>query len=131
MLIGTALLSTIDALIKHNLFNNNETPIRNINLILSLYLIFASDWKDMCKYNELGWTIEVIRRAEKYNIPLTGLPETVNKVKDFKKDPNMAAHFDNNEDKSPSAIAGRMTNVVQAYMIKPLVGVITAESLKN
>ena len=54
MLFGTALLTTIDILIKESLFKSGNSDIRNIALIFGHFLNFVHDTKGMCKANEDG-----------------------------------------------------------------------------
>ncbi|KAL8656957.1 MAG: hypothetical protein Q9226_002405 [Calogaya cf. arnoldii] len=73
MLIGTALLSSIDVLKSHKLFHSDSnTEVRNIGLILCHYLQFAYDQREIPRLNEAGWTKLVIQRAEEHGIAIEG-----------------------------------------------------------
>ena len=71
MLIGTALLTTIDVLIEKGLFANNS-KIRNIGLILSMFLQFAADESDT-SCNEDGWKAVVVEKADAHGVTIQGL----------------------------------------------------------
>ena len=71
MLIGTALLTTIDVLIEKGLFANNS-KIRNIGLILSMFLQFAVDESDT-SCNEDGWKAVVVEKADAHGVTIQGL----------------------------------------------------------
>ena len=72
MLIGTALLTTIDLLNSQGLFTKNSSKIRNLGLILSMFLEFAKDaGEHIC--NEDGWTYELVKEADAHNVTIQGL----------------------------------------------------------
>lgn len=76
MLIGTALLTTIDVLISQGLFTNNSSKIRNIGLILSLFLEFAEDEGEIPSCNEDGWNAVVVEKADAHGVTIEGLVES-------------------------------------------------------
>ena len=73
MLIGTALLTTIDVLIQKRLFTNNSSKIRNIGLILSMFLQFAADESGIAEGNEDGWKTVVVEKADAHGVTIQGL----------------------------------------------------------
>ena len=73
MLIGTALLTTIDVLIQKGLFTNNSSKIRNIGLILSMFLQFSADESEMPECNEDGWNTIVVEKADEHGVTIQGL----------------------------------------------------------
>lgn len=85
MLIGTALLTTIDVLIQKGLFTNNGSKIRNIGLILSMFLQFAADESGMPECNEDGWNAVVVEKADAHGVTiqgLVGIDELVQAIRD-------------------------------------------------
>lgn len=72
MLIGTALLTTIDVLIQKDLFKNSS-KIRNIGLILSMFLQFSADETEIAEYNEDFWTTKVVEKADEHGVTIQGL----------------------------------------------------------
>lgn len=130
MLFGTALLTTIDILIKNSLFKSENSPIRDIALILGHFLDFVHNTKHICKANEDGWKEMVLERADQHGIK----PHTTS-IDHF----NSAIRGDgedatSDEDGTPRPeIATRregLKNAAKSYESKPWVGLITAESLK-
>ena len=84
MLIGTALLTTIDVLIEKGLFTNSS-KIRNIGLILSMFLQFAADESEIADYNEDGWNTVVVEKADEHGVTiqgLVGIDELVQAIRD-------------------------------------------------
>lgn len=84
MIIGTALLTTIDVLIAHGLFTNTSSKIRNLGLILSLFLQFAQD--EEVQLNEDGWDYVVVKKADTHEVTIKGLEnshELVESVRDI------------------------------------------------
>ena len=73
MLIGTALLTTIDFLDHYAYFTNTSSKIRNLGLILSLFLQFAEDEGEMCSCNEDGWKAVVVEMADECGVTIQGL----------------------------------------------------------
>lgn len=87
MLIGTALLTTIDVLIEKGLFTNSS-KIRNIGLILSMFLQFAADESDTSS-NEDGWKAVVVEKADAHGVTiqgLVGIDELVQDIRDNAED---------------------------------------------
>ena len=85
MLIGTALLTTIDLLISQGLFTNTGSKIRNLGLILSMFFEFAEDAGEH-ECNEDGWNYEIVKKADAHDITIEGLVssyELVERVRDI------------------------------------------------
>ena len=85
MLIGTALLTTIDVLIQKGLFANNSSKIRNIGLILSMFLQFSADESETAERNEDGWNTVVVEKADAHGVTiqgLVGIDELVQAIRD-------------------------------------------------
>ena len=85
MLIGTALLTTIDLLISQGLFTNTGSKIRNLGLILSMFLEFAADAGEH-ECNEDGWDYEIVKKADAHDVTIGGLVsshELVERVRDI------------------------------------------------
>lgn len=75
-LIGTMVLTVIDALISQELFTTEGTPIiRNLSLIMALLLKFgnAVDNDEYCPSNEAGWTYLALCLAEKHEVKIKEL----------------------------------------------------------
>ena len=87
MLFGIALLTTIDALLQQNLFQDNEPKVPNLGLVLALFM--QSTWNspsssmnssyskyaynspfndDICMKNENGWAAEVVDLADQHGV---------------------------------------------------------------
>lgn len=92
MLFGIALLTTIDALLRQNVFQDNEPKVPNIGLVLALFI--QSTWNspsstmssfyskdpynspfnnDICVNNENGWAAEVVSLADQHGIRIQGV----------------------------------------------------------
>lgn len=84
MLIGTALLTTIDVLISQGLFTNTSPKIRNLGLILSLFLQFAEDEGEMGSCNEDGWKAVVVEKADACGVTIQGLVDIDELVQDIR-----------------------------------------------
>ncbi|KAK0509296.1 hypothetical protein JMJ35_008667 [Cladonia borealis] len=98
MLIGTALLTTIDVLISHGLFTNTSPKIRNLGLILSLFLQFAGDVETEC--NEHGWKHVIWQKADAHDVTIEGLvrsQELVQSIRDIDYASNISEEEDLNE----------------------------------
>ncbi|KAL9638224.1 MAG: hypothetical protein Q9164_001701 [Protoblastenia rupestris] len=65
MLVGTALLTTLDLLIKRDI-------IRNIGFIFGRLLNFVSDMEETCGLEEDARTIPVIQKVDKHKIEIKG-----------------------------------------------------------
>lgn len=138
MLFGTALLTTIDILIKRSLFKSEGSDVRNLALILGHFLNFVHDMKEMCKANEDGWKKIVLERADEHGIEpyMISIDHAISEIRDGDiRDSNDDANSDiSNEDGTPRpTIATKkecIENAAKSYESKPWVGLITLESLK-
>ncbi len=72
MLIGTAILTTIDHLVATGIFSN-DSEIRNIGFILGLLLQFVVEFRETCETNEDGWRLPVVKKADKSGLTVRGL----------------------------------------------------------
>ena len=130
MLFGTALLTTIDILIKDNLFKAEDSPIRDIALILGHFLEFAHDMKEICEAKEDEWTEKVLERADQHGIK----PYIINNDHVISEMRNGKEDTASDEDGTPKPeIASRregLENATKSNESKPWVGWITVESLK-
>lgn len=130
MLFGTALLTTIDILIKNSLFKSENSDIRNIALILGHFLNFVHDMKEMCVANEDGWKATVLERADEHEIKpyMISINHIISEIREGKDDAT------SDEDGTPRPEIGTrregLENAAKSYESKPWVGVITLESLK-
>lgn len=88
-LIGTALLTTLEVLIEHNLFTppSSTNPIRNIGFVLAQFL--KSDTakldSELCRGNETGWLIEVVKMADEHKVEIKGvfgIEERLRRIRD-------------------------------------------------
>lgn len=68
---GTALLSTIDILLEQDLFKK-DSSIRNLGLILSLFIKFTGCIGDLCQDGEDDWKKDVFKIARRHGIELKG-----------------------------------------------------------
>ena len=84
MLIGTALLTTIDVLIAQGLFTNTSSKIRNLGLVLSLFLQFVEDEGETASCNEDGWKAVVVERADACGVIIQGLVDIDELVQDIR-----------------------------------------------
>lgn len=132
MLFGTALLTTIDILIKESLFKSENSDIRNLALILGHFLNFVHDTKEMCKANEDGWKKIVLERADEHGIEpyMISIDHIISEIRDSNDDANSD---DSNEDGTPRPKIGTKKesteNAAKSYESKPWVGLVTLESL--
>lgn len=128
MLFGTALLTTIDILIKEDLFKSKNSEIRNIALIMGHFLNFACDMKEMCSGNEDGWKRTVLERADKHEITphMIGIKRVISEIR--KSEGNKVSD-DESGSRTKSRRDGR-ANAAKSYESKPWAGVITLESLE-
>lgn len=127
MLTGTALLTTIDLLIKKGWFTNNSSEIRNIGLVLSQFLRFVEDEKDCCQRNEDGWKAVVVNKADTHGVIIQGLAGTEKLVEAIR-----AVPFDNSSD--PVNTKGwehEFENMMMSYKNRELWGVMTVEKLNS
>ena len=93
MLFGIALLTAIDALLQQNLFNDNESRVPNLGLVIALFIQTtwdpppstpkSADGKDerkqpfnnkICLNNENGWAAEVVGLAQQHGVRIEGVP---------------------------------------------------------
>ena len=74
MLIGTALLETLEILSKANLFKDDRSNICNAGLIVAHLLTFAHGMNPHCRLNENGWKSKVLQKADECNITIEGIP---------------------------------------------------------
>lgn len=72
MLIGTAILTTIDHLIAAELFRP-DSAIRNLGFIIGLFLEFVVAYEETCESNEDGWRFVVVRKLDEFGIKIRGL----------------------------------------------------------
>ena len=130
MLFGTALLTTIDILVKENLFKSQNTDIRNVALILGHFLNFAHDMEETCRANEDGWKTNVLDLADAHDIKplMIGIERVISEIRTSKADAT------SDEDESPKSKTELrrqgLQNAAKSYESRHLVGVITLESLK-
>ncbi|KAL8986810.1 MAG: hypothetical protein Q9169_008754, partial [Polycauliona sp. 2 TL-2023] len=97
MLIGTALLSTVDLLISVNLFHPSSS-LRNIGSIIALLLEFAVSYEETCDNNEDGWRLVVVRKMDLYGIKVHGLKQGGGYMNDLR-------HLAEEEDEEEAAAA--------------------------
>lgn len=78
MLIGTAVLETLMALVLEGILSRSSSPsgIRNIGLIVTHLLTFAHSMTPRCRLNENGWMSKVLKMADEYDIDIDGQPGT-------------------------------------------------------
>ncbi|KAL9130195.1 MAG: hypothetical protein Q9175_007084 [Cornicularia normoerica] len=130
MLFGTALLTTIDILIKNSLFRSGNSDVRNVALIVGHFLNFVHDMKEMCTANEDGWKKILLERADEHEIKPHMI--SINHViSDISKSNNDATP-DEAETARPKYGTRRkgLENAAKSYESKPWVGIITLESLE-
>ena len=130
MLFGTALLTTIDILIKENLFKSQDSDIRNVALVLGHFLNFAHDMKETCRANEDGWKTKVLDRADANDIKplMINIEHVISEIRTSKAD----ATSDEDESAKPKTGTRRegLKDAAKSYESRILVGFITLESLK-
>ena len=80
MLIGTAILTTLDVLAASNLFNP-DSPIRNIGFITGLLLEFALAFEETCEGDEDGWRFVVLRMLDRKGIEVRGTDRVLSIIK--------------------------------------------------
>ncbi len=86
MLIGTALLTTIDFLIAQGLFTSTSSKIRNLGLVLSLFLQFPEDEGETPSCNEDGWNVVVVEKADAHGVTIQGLVESYELAQSIRDD---------------------------------------------
>ncbi len=78
MLIGTAVLTTLDILRSHKMLRPSpDTPIKNIPLVLSLFILFVGEWKRIGGGEDHGlgetiWLRRVVQMADEHLITIGG-----------------------------------------------------------
>ncbi|KAI4256995.1 MAG: hypothetical protein L6R42_005907 [Xanthoria sp. 1 TBL-2021] len=72
MLIGTAILTTIDHLVDAELFGPNSA-IRNVGFIIGLFFEFVVAYEETCESIEDGWRFVVVRKLDEFDIKIRGL----------------------------------------------------------
>ena len=127
MLFGTALLTTIDILVKESLFKSENSDIRNLALILGHFLNFVHDMKEMCKAIEDGWKKIVLERADEHGVE----PYMISEIRESDDDTN-SDHSDIDGTPRPKIGTKKesIENAAKSYESKPWVGLVTLESLK-
>lgn len=89
-MFGTAILTTIDILIEHNLSSDSSSEVRNVGLVLSQLLRFASDMEDLCgRENDHGWKQVLVRLADKHGVEIKGrkdIDEVVQNIREEDED---------------------------------------------
>ena len=130
MLFGTALLTTIDILVKENLFKPQGSDIRNVALVLGHFLNFA-DMEHFCRANEDGWKTKVLELADAHDIKplMIRIERVISKIRTSKADTT------SDKDKSAKPKTGTrregLQNAAKSYESRPSVGFLTVESLKG
>ena len=130
MLFGTALLTTIDILIKERLFKSQASDIRNVALILGHFLNFAHDMEETCMANEDGWKTKVLDLAEAHDIKplMIDIERVISEIRESRAD---ATSDEDESTKSKTEIRREgLKNAAKSYESRHLVGFITAESLE-
>ena len=130
MLFGTALLTTIDILIKERLFKSQDSDIRNVALVLGHFLNFAHDMEETCRANEDGWKTKVLDLADAHDIKplMIGIERVISEIRTNKAD---ATSDEDESTKSKLEIRREgLKNAAKSYESRHLVGFITVESLK-
>ncbi|KAL8650805.1 MAG: hypothetical protein Q9226_004984 [Calogaya cf. arnoldii] len=122
MLIGTSLLTVIELLKDHNLFKSQGSAIRNLGLIVALFIEFAHTLREQCRLNEDGWVIPVMKAAESCSIGIKG-PEnikvTLETIKQsISKDDNTVQE-NGKPPKSRADINKAKKNMTKSYAPKP------------
>ena len=130
MLFGTALLTTIDILVKENLFNSQGSDIRNVALVLGHFLNFAHDVEETCRANEDGWKTKVLDLADAHDIKplMISIERVISEIRTSKGNATPDEH-DSAKRKTQIRREG-LQNAAKSYESRHLVGFITVESLK-
>ncbi|KAL8662117.1 MAG: hypothetical protein Q9202_005009 [Teloschistes flavicans] len=71
MLIGTCILTTIDHLVKANMFTA-DSEIQNIGFVIRLLLGAVVDFGVTCRANEDGWRFVVKKKTKDHGIAIRG-----------------------------------------------------------
>ena len=139
MLIGTALLTTLESLSARTGFKDLG-DIRNAGLILAHFLVFAQSMNSSCRLNENGWKHRVLEKADELNIIVGGVPRIEEVLAEIRNvGDNGELKDTSEEDLSGKASSEEWTtdsdsegfdNCLLSYKSKPWVGVLTLESLK-
>lgn len=128
MLFGTALLTTIDILVKEGFFKSKNSEIRNVALIIGHFLNFVHDMKDMCPANEDGWKRTVLERADEHGIKPHMI--SINHVIDEIRKSEDRTVSDDESGRRTKLRRDGLKSAAQSYESKPWVGVITLGSLE-
>lgn len=83
-MVAVALLSTLDLLISHSLFGEDNGIIRNVSLVLSHFIDFAHSEGETCEMGESNWKFEILKMAGKYGVKITGkegIEESVGEIR--------------------------------------------------
>ena len=122
MLIGTAILTSIDHLIDGKFFND-DSEIRNLGFIIALLLQFVVEFEETCTTNEDGWRFSVLKRADQYNVTIRG---SYNKNSDaimdsIRNDMDDNEHEEEGENSQDDDGADERPNYIRAYDAAPYV----------
>ena len=155
MLIGTALLTTLESLSARTDFKD-LCDIRNAGLILAHLLVFAQSMNSSCRLNENGWKHRVLEKADELNIIVGGVPGIEEVLAEIRNvgdngeledttseedssagdsnagDPNAGDPNEESsgEEWSTDSDFDDFDNCLLCYKPKPWVAVLTLESLK-
>jgi len=128
MLIGTALLATIDALIKKDLFKNGNSEIRNIGLVLSHFLRFVAETSETCRLNEDGWKAEVVKKADEHGVTIQGLSGVDELIESIYEGVNDSESEESGQ-RTASQVVDELMNMTTCYKSEPMCGTVTVEML--
>lgn len=116
MLIGTAILTTIDYLVDAS----PDGDIRNFGFILGLLLEFVMEFEETCAANEIGWQYVALKKADQHAIIIRGYDRLDMIVPKIRMELDTAdiegEEFSEDED---AAEAGDRPNFLRAYKSAP------------
>lgn len=125
MLIGTALLTTLENI------SMETMSVRNAGPILCHLLSFAQSMKSSCRLNEDGWKSIVLEKADKFDIIIEGIPgieKTLAEIRETELSKDLDE--EGNELSTNKSRLDDFTKCMLCYKNRPYVGVLTLESLK-
>lgn len=116
MLIGTAILTTIDYLVDAR----PDGDIRNFGFILGLFLEFVVHFEEACEANENGWRFVALKKADRHAVVIRGYDKLDMMVQNIRMEMNTSDNEDEelSEDDDASE-AGDRPNFLRAYKSAP------------
>ena len=131
MLIGTALLLTLDILGDKRRFEHALLDVRNAGLIIGRLLNFAQSMTPSCRLNENGWKSKVLEKAHEFDIIIEGSDFESVLAEIRKTEHCKGSDEEGNEQSTTQYDLDNITKCMQCYKSRPRGGVLPLESLRT